>query len=115
MSTQPAGDVIDARGLKLVPALSPKVLDESGNVIYNSEYLEKASLEEHGVVSYFRDFENAKKNKRVSGNPLVLKALKLAEGSKTDIVLSNADAEQLRDPGSNLKYLAAGKVVVVTD
>jgi len=113
--TKHTGLIIDARGLKIMPALSPKILDESGNVIYDSEFLGKEALEARGVIAYFKNFDSAKKNKRVAASPLVLKALKLKEGSKTDIILSNADAEKLRDPGSNLKYLADGKVLVVTD
>jgi len=114
-SAKNTGLVIDARGLKLIPALAPKVLDESGEVIYGSEFLDKKSLEENGVVAYFSSIDTAKKNARVASKPLVLKALKLAKGTKTDLVLSNADAEKLRDPASNLKYLAEGKVAIVTD
>jgi hypothetical protein len=109
------GLVIDARGLKAVPALSPRIVDEAGKLIYSVEYLDKATLEAAGVVGYYKDIESAKASKRVATSPLVLKALKLAEGGKTDIVLSNADAEKLRDPESNLKFLAEGKVVIVVD
>jgi len=109
------GLVIDARGLKLLPALSPKILDESGKVVYDSEFLTEEALENQGVVAYFNDLGAAKKTKRVASSPLVFKAMKLSKGSKTDLVLSNADASKLKDPGSNLKFLAEGKVVLVTD
>lgn len=109
------GLVIDTRGLKAVPALAPRLLDEAGKDIYNSEFLEKAALEESGVAGYFKDLTAAKKHKRVGQNPLVLKAMKLAKDSKTDMVLSNADAEILRNPQTNLSYLAKGKVAIVVD
>ena len=38
-----------------------------------------------------------------------------AEKSKTDIVISNADADKLRDPNTNLSFLADGKVVILVD
>jgi hypothetical protein len=41
--------------------------------------------------------------------------LKLADKSKTDIVISNADADKLRDPNTNLSFLADGKVVIVVE
>ncbi len=110
-----SGLIIDASGLKALPALSPKLLDENGRVLYSAEFLDKASLESNGVVGYFRDLDAAKKAKRVSSWPLVLKALKLGSGSKSNIVLSNADAERLRDPKSNLKYLTEGRVIIVID
>jgi hypothetical protein len=110
-----SGLIINARGLKMMPALAPKILDESGNVIYSSEFLAKGDLEERGVTSYFKEMDAAKKSKRVGANPLVLKALKLAQGTKTDVVLSNADAEKLKDPEANLKYLSEGRVILVVD
>ncbi len=109
------GLIIDARGLKALPALGPKLMDEGGQVIYSAEFLDKASLEANGVVGYFKDMEAAKKAKRIGGSPLVLKALKLSAEGKTDLVLSNADAERLRNPESNLKYLTEGRVIIVVD
>lgn len=110
-----SGLIINAKGLKTMPALAPKILDESGKVIYSSEFLEKSNLEKRGVTAYFKAMDSAKKSERVGANPLVVKALKLAQGSKTDVVLSNADAEKLKDPDSNIKYLAEGRVIVVVD
>jgi hypothetical protein len=109
------GLVVDTRGLKAVPALAPRLLDETGKEVYSSEYLSEQSLEENGVAGYFRDFSAAKSHKRVGQNPLVLKAMKLATESKTDVILSNADAEKLRDPQTNLAFLASGKVAIVVD
>lgn len=109
------GLIIDARGLKALPALGPKLTDEGGQVIYSAEFLDKASLEANGVVGYFKDMQAAKKAKRVGATPLVLKALKLSSEGKTDLVLSNADAERLRNPESNLKYLTEGRVIIVVD
>ena len=109
------GLIIDARGLKLLPALSPKVQDESGGLIYSSELLDQKAMEVYGVAGYFKDIDGAKANKRVAPNPLVIKAMKLADGSKTDLVLSKADAAQLKDPAANMKFLAEGKVILVVD
>jgi len=110
-----SGLIINAKGLKVIPALAPKILDESGKVIYSAEFLARENLEERGVASYFKAMDAAKKCKRVGANPLVLKALKTAKGAKTDVVLSNADAEKLKDPETNLKYLAEGRVILVVD
>jgi hypothetical protein len=72
-------------------------------------------MEGNGVAGYFKDLDGAKANKRVAPNPLVIKAMKLADGSKTDLVLSKADAAQLKDPAANVKFLAEGKVILVVD
>jgi len=67
------------------------------------------------VVGYYKSMTDAQKSKRVSTNPLVLKALKLAPESKTDIVLANSDVQKLTRKDSNLNYLTQGKVVIVID
>ena len=110
-----SGVIIDARGLKAMPALAPRLLDEGGGVLYSSEALSKESLEANGVVGYFKDFDAAKKNERVGAKPLTVKALKLADDSKTDVVLSNVDAEKLKAAGGTPKYLTQGHVIIVID
>lgn len=110
-----SGLIIDARGLKVMPALAPKLLDEAGKVLYSSESLSPESLESKGVVGYFKDFEAAKKSERIGAKPITLKPLKLADSSKTDVVLSNADAEKLKAAGGTLKYLTQGNVIIVID
>ncbi len=109
------GLVVDSRGLKALPALAPRLLDETGRVLYGPDFLDQASLESNGVVGYFKDLEAAKKAKRIGDKPLVIKALKLGSEGKTDIVLSNADAERFRDPEANQKFLTEGRVIIVVD
>jgi hypothetical protein len=109
------GLIIDARGIGIRPALSPRVLDESGNVLYGSDFVDPKSLEANGVVGYFRNIEVAKKDTRVASEPLVIKALKRSADSKTDLVLSNADAMKLQGKDANVKYLTEGKVIIVVD
>lgn len=109
-----SGLIVDTRGLKAMPALAPRILDESGKVVYSSEFVEPASLESNGVAAYFKDPETAKKAKRTGDSPLALRALRLGE-TKTDVVISNADAEKLREAGTNLGYLKEGRVAFVVD
>ncbi len=109
------GLILDARGLRALPALAPQVFDQAGQIVFNSDYLTKKAIENNGVASYFQDFKSAKQDKRAGTNPLVIKASGLMAGSKTDLMLSKQDAEKLRDPKANLSYLAEGKVVIVID
>ncbi len=109
------GVIIDTRGLKVMPALSPKVVDEDGKLVYGADKLEQKTVESTGVIMYLRELEAARKNSRVGSNPLVLKAMKLATDSKTDVVLSNVDALKLSNPPANQKLLTQAKVILVTD
>src|SRR5512141_800751 len=50
----PAGTslVVDARGQKIVPALAPRILDESGKVIYGPESLGPSGRKAGGAAGY---------------------------------------------------------------
>jgi hypothetical protein len=105
------GLVVDARGLKVTPALSPRLLDESGKALYGADCVSEEARKSGGVAGYAKTLEEAKKNmQRVGDRPLVVKAAK-AEGS--DLVLSPADVKKLVD--ANNSYLAEGRVVIVTN
>jgi hypothetical protein len=101
--------VVDARGLKVVPALAPRILDEGGNEIYGPASLGQAGRE-GGAAAYARDLEAAKAAlaERLGDRPVVVRAAR-AVGS--DLVLSAADAASLA--GKSLAFLAAGKVVIL--
>lgn len=110
-----SGLVINARGLGVVPAIAPRVFDEQGKSVYGPEFVSKATMDKSGVVDYVKSLDDAKKSARVSDKPLIVRAIGTGANGKSDIVLSNADADKLRDPESNGAYLAAGHVVVVID
>ncbi len=103
--------VVDARGLKVVPALAPRILDEGGRELYGPASLGEAGRK-GGAAAYARDLEAAKAAlaARLGDRPLVVKAVR-AQGS--DLVLSSADAARLA--GQGLAFLAEGNVVILGD
>lgn len=109
------GLVINAKGLKLEPAIAPRVVDEKGKAVYGISFVTEKAVLEGGIVGYANDLAAAKQHDRVKDNPLVLRAVDTPKKNKSDVVISNADADKLRDSGSNLSYLANGKVLIVVD
>lgn len=108
------GLVVDARGAKVAPALAPKLVDEGGKELYSSQWVTKDALRERGVAGYRKDLDSAKgEAARVGANPLVVKAVKAVGVS--DLALAGTDAEKLRDPKTNVSFLAEGRVIIVTD
>ena len=109
----PAGTslVVDARGLKVVPALAPRILDEAGGELYGPASLGEAGRKAGGAA-YARDLDSARAALagKLGDRPLVVKAVR-AQGS--DLVLSSADAATLA--GQGLAFLAEGKVVILGD
>ncbi len=102
--------IIDTTGLHIEPALAPKVFDESGKELFSAAVVSKEKLRENGVCAYAKSVDAAKADKRAGAKPLIVKASKRAT-TKTDIIVSAADAAQLANAG----YLGEGRLVIVVD
>ncbi|MCJ7495807.1 MAG: LPP20 family lipoprotein [Deltaproteobacteria bacterium] len=109
------GVVFDSRGLSIRPAMAPKVLDEDGREVYGSAFVSAEWAAKYGIVGYVKDLDAAKKNDRVAANPLVVKAVKISGSGGSDLVISNADAQGLKDMSKNLSFLEQCRVLVVVD
>ncbi len=109
--TGPTSLVIDATGLKVAPALAPRLVDEGGKELYGPSALGESARKAGGVAAYARGLESAKRDlgARLGDRPLVVKAVR-AQG--TDLVLAAADAATF---ASRPTYLAEGRVVIITD
>jgi hypothetical protein len=104
--------VIDARGRKLVKALAPRILDQSGAEVYGPSMLSEAARRQGGAAMYAKDLEAAKKanGARIGDKPITIAAIG-ADGP--DVVISVADAASLK--GKNLGFLAEGRVLILSE
>ncbi|MER2562616.1 MAG: hypothetical protein ABTQ32_17960 [Myxococcaceae bacterium] len=102
------GLVIDARGLKLMPALMPRVLDEAGKPLYTVDSLSAEARKTTGVAAYVQSLDEARKSMKAGDKPMVVKA---AKANGTDVLLPHEEAKKL--VSMNPPFLAQGKVVIV--
>lgn len=109
------GLIVDATGLGVRPALAPKIVDELGNEVYGTGYVSRDYAVQVGVVGYEKDLNRARSNERVGANPVVIKALRATGKNKTDVVISNADAQLIRSSAANLNFLEQCKVMIILD
>ena len=109
------GLVVDARGLAVIPALAPTILDEKDQEVYGPGIVSREFAVQQGVSGYARDLKVAQKTKRLLNTPLTVKALRIREHARSDIVISNADAAKLRSSFEHLKLLKECRVVIVVD
>ena len=109
------GLVIDARGLGIKPAMAPKVLSEGGQEIYGFSVVDRNWVIQQGMAGYSKDLGAAQAHERVTDRPLTLKAKAAAGANKTDVVISNADAEMLLASGQHLAFLEKARVMLVVD
>jgi hypothetical protein len=109
------GLVVDARGLGARPAMSPKVLDESGQEVYGSAYVSREFAVQQGMAGYAKDLTSSQTNPRVTNEPLTVKGLKTEGPGQSDLVISNADAGKIRSASENLSFLKKCRVMIVLD
>jgi len=109
------GLIIDARKLGLRPALVPKILNEKGELVYSTRSIEQQDLIRMGLVGYAKDVNAASKNQRVTADPYVVPGLSAIGEKKTDVVISDRDAQIILTTAPYTGYLKNGRVMVVYD
>ena len=114
-STTFTGLIVDARGSGVRPAVAPKIRNEEGREVYGSAFVNRQYAVEQGMVGYLKDVESAKGNPRVTDRPLLVKALKTDGPNKTDLVISNNDAQVLHGMKEHLTFLEKARVMVILD
>jgi hypothetical protein len=107
------GVVIDGRGLGLKPALLPKIVDPQGQEIYVGQVVPRTNAVEQGVAGYAKDVNAAANNFRVTDNPAVIRGVRASGAARTDIMLSQADSQMLRDLGKKGDFLQFCRVIIV--
>lgn len=109
------GLVVNAKGLGVVPAMAPKILDEDGNEVYGSKIVDREWAVQQGMVGYSKDIAEARTNKRVAPNAMVVNAIKAVGNNKADLVISNADAAALKKAIADQSFMTQCKVVFVVN
>lgn len=109
------GLVVDARGTGAQAALAPRILNEQGDEAYSAAYVEQRHVVEQGIAVYVADLPSAQANPRVTDTPLMIKALRATGRNRTDLVVSDADAQTVHGVPEHFKLLKQAKVLVVLD
>ena len=109
------GIVVDARGIQARPAMLPRIFDEDGKQVYGSANGDIEYAIKEGMSGYSRDLTTAQSNQRVGANPITVKALRSSGPGKSDIIVSNADAQKVRSSAVRASFLKQYKVIIVLD
>ena len=114
------GLVIDARGLGVRPAMSPKIITRDGREVYGSAYVDRDWAIKQGMAGYVKDLDSAMKNRRIMDNnnnvnPLVVKGVRASGNRSSDIEVTDDDAQRILKLDSNLKFLKQTRVLIVVD
>ena len=109
------GIIIDGKGLGLRPAMSPRIMNQSGSVVYGPGQYSRDYAASNGVVGYAKSIEQAKADPRVQGNPLVIRGSSVSGSSAADLVVSNVDAGKIARADGSAGLLGNCRVMFVLD
>lgn len=109
------GVVVDARGIRLKPAMAPRIVDENGDEIFGPSFASREFAVQGGMVRYVSDLAMALKDRRVADNPMTLKGIYTRGFGNCDIIVSVSDANRLRNNFNHLSFLKKCRVIIVTD
>lgn len=109
------GLIVDTRGLGVRPAITPRILDDRGEVIYGERYVDREWVVEHGMTGYAGDLASARQDDRVGSNPLVISAVDASGPNRTDAIISADNARLLHAIDTHLTLLQQARVIFVVD
>jgi hypothetical protein len=109
------GIIIDGTGLGLRPAMSPRILNQGGSVVYGPGQYSRDYAAANGVAGYAKSLDQAKSDTRVQGNPLIIRAASTSGSTSADVIISNADAGKLAVADGAAGLLKNCRVMFVLD
>lgn len=110
-----SGLIVDARKLGVRPALIPKIYNQKGELVYSRQSVEQQEIVKMGLVGYAKDVDAASRNQRVTADPCVVPGVGAQGEKKTDVVISNRDAQVVLTTAPYTGYLKNGRVMIVYD
>ena len=107
------GLLVDARNIDVRPALVFKILDENLEEVFGPAFVSREFVVQHGMAAYYANINAAKVDPRVAHRPLIVKALRTDWPSRSDIVISKADASKLKSASHHLLFLKEARVIIL--
>lgn len=105
--------ILVPRNFAIMPAISPKVLSQNGQIIYGAEFLSSKIGNIKGVLRYVDNVSSPLVLKTVGKNPLIVSIISVQGNYPVNLVLSTKDANKIFQEVSLLKLLKNAKIVVV--
>ena len=110
------GLIIDARGTGLRPAMSPRILDTRGHVVYSADHVDRHDAVDTGLVGYDKDIRRAAASDRMGGkkaHPLILDAEEITGLYSGDVVISRDNSLRLLLADAEGDFLSQCRVTFV--
>lgn len=109
------GLIVDARMLGIEPALFPRILTESGYVVFDLTGINLNRLVAQGLVIYSRSLQELKTDARIGDNPLVVMASGVAGQRPVNVLVDEQVAEVVMAADVRSGFLSEARVGIVID
>ncbi len=111
------GLVVDCRGFQVSRAMAPKIMTSDEDEVWGTVSVSPDFVLSTGIVGYLPSLEMALGGKvsRAGENPLVVRCIGRQGSFRANAVVSDADAQRIRDEDSKSKFLSQFRVVFVID
>jgi hypothetical protein len=113
MPSEYSGIVVDARGLKVEPALAPRIWSPSGEMLWGIQLLPTGTVKQRSPVGFVVDPADPRSCKRAGPNPLFVRAASVRD--RVDLVLGSPDAELFLTARQDPRILSEARVILVLD
>ena len=110
-SERVSGVIIDARNIYHIPAMVPKVFNEEDKLVYGPRHYTRSRSINRGPMGYAHNLDDGNVRRRVGENPLIIEAM--SSEDNTNLTISNADSERVRDVEKRFGLLTNCKVLVL--
>lgn len=108
------GLIVDARKAGMLPAMSPKVTSERGEVVYGEMKVDLDYVILVGIAGYASTLDEALTYiDRIGENPLVVEALDVRGPLKAEVVISDGDTQDIQAAVRGNDFLKDYKVIFV--
>jgi hypothetical protein len=113
MPSDYTGIIVDARGLKVEPALAPRLWSPSGEMLWGIQVLPTGTVKVRSPVGFVVDPADPRTCKRAGDNPLFVRATSVRD--RVDLVLGSPDAELFQAARQDPRILSEARVILVLD
>ena len=104
--------IVNLLNFKYDKVLLPKIISESGKIVYSADFVKKEKLKKNIMVKYYKNLDEAKK---IAGDsPLIVNAKSLSSKDKSTVIISDADASLMLNGKINLDFLKEANVIFIT-
>ena len=107
--------LVDCRGLQMASCMSPRIYQTTGDEVWGTMQIPPEFVIETGIAAFPRSMEGAMRCSRAGSNPLIVKAYAMRDSNRFYPIISNKDADTLREANRDSHFFERTAVIFLLD